>query len=294
MPKNSINRKNFKLCHIISCILSIIVLGESIIFFNHTIDSSSNTKKHIVLLNNIETPMVDFTYNSLAVNSLKAIVSDVAPYKVTILADLGEISDIELLSFYFDEEYGTYLGKITNKQGNIVTISVEKNNFDNLENYSLLDLNRLVQTQENLLDEISSNLPYTKMAESTFNNNDENMYIAIDTAYTQLLYPQKWEKYLETSIYNQDGYVVNFYCNLPGHERVELFSFSFGDASDILIGYFNGLEIGVKINDESVLENLSEEEKEIFYTMKEDMNLIIDQLTKNEKFQLVTGRKIVE
>lgn len=280
-----------RVCGVIICILSVIVIIQFTFIYKFLKEQelgvyTEEKQNNIIVLDCIETPIIDLMYRSTAVNCLRAVVSDTEPYEVTILADLDKTTDIELLSFYFNREIGTNLGKIKDEDGNIVTVSFEKYGFEDRSVLSESDIERLKMTQEDLLDDIVANLPYVEIAEQVSKENIENEYITIETSYTQLLYPKKWEEYLETEIIETDVLSVVFYCHLPNREKVELFSYIFGDSADMLIGKLDGTEIGISFSELNNAADWSNEEKQIFYEMQEDMNIIIDGLAQNESFQI--------
>lgn len=290
MPKEKKqNKHSGKIWQIIACVFLIIIFVQCIIIFmyNSTGSLLEEKKDNIVSLDNIETPIVDLIYHSSMVKCLKAIVSNTRPYEVTILADMDKATDIELLTFYFDELQGTYLGKIEDKKGNIVTVNVEKHNFNDWKNLSVSEIDRLVKTQGDLLDEIVANFPYVEISNQTKIEEFDETYINIDTPYVQLLYPKKWENYLETRINEKNSLTVTFYCKLPNREKIEMFTYTFGGKDGILIGKLNQTEIRVSINNNYVIDEWKPEEKEIFYAMQEDMNIIIDTLLNKDGFQIV-------
>lgn len=285
--KRKTKKKGYALTAII-CVLFIIIVAQFIFILNNkdvgTTESISKaeTAKEIVL-NKIETPIVDLSYNQEAVDNVKVKYTEEKPYKITFQADIGKNKDIELFSLYFDSDRGIFLGKIKDKESKMVKVSLEKNVFSTILGVSEEEAEKLYATQENLIDNIMSGISLKESSEETAKEELEQNCMKIKTPYTQLLYPKMWKKYLQVETDESSG-EVKFYCQFSDKQKKELFTYTFGKASDILIGYLKDMEVGLSIGTEEADTSWTEEEVEIFYSMREDMNTIIDGLESTEGF----------
>lgn len=246
-----------------------------------SLDNITESKSYEVTLNTIETSKINLVYDTEAVEMLKARVDQ--NDAVTLLADIGEVKDIELFTIYFDDDSrGNAVGIAKDKNGTETKVSVEKNSFLTLDALNSSDISRLTSVQEDLLDMIFSNMVF----EEVFNVITDAEYIEIETPYVTLMYPKEWEEYLMIEQVEGEPYKVEFYCKLQDKEPKQLFAYVFGDEADMLIGYFEDTKVGIQFGTEEAEESWTEKEKEIFYTMRESMGAVIDNLVYVEGFSL--------
>lgn len=291
------NRKKEHVFIAIICVLAVIVIAQFVLILNNkevetkkettkeaSQDISKDTEKELVL-NKIEMPIADLTYNEEAVDNIKVKYTETKPYRITFLADIGGTKNIELFSLYFDGDQGTYIGKIKDKKDNLVKVSLTKNIFSTALGISESEAERLTSTQEDLIDNVVASMTLEEKAEETAQEELEQSCMKIDTPYAQLLYPVTWEKYLKVETDENSG-EVKFYCQFSDKDKKELFTYTFGKASDILVGHLNDMEVGLSIGTEEPDESWTEDEIETFYSMREDMNIIIDGLTNTDGFVL--------
>ena len=156
-----------------------------------SLDNITESKSYEVTLNTIETSKINLVYDTEAVEMLKARVDQ--NDAVTLLADIGEVKDIELFTIYFDDDSrGNAVGIAKDKNGTETKVSVEKNSFLTLDALNSSDISRLTSVQEDLLDMIFSNMVF----EEFFNVITDAERIEIETPYVTLMYPKEWEEYL--------------------------------------------------------------------------------------------------
>ena len=217
------------------------------------------------------------------VDALKVKYTETKPYKITFLADLGDTKDIELFSLNFDGDKGSAVGKIKDKNGDLVKVNLEKNIFSTALGISESEVEKLTSAQEDIIDNVMAGMPIEEGSQKTAKEELEQDCMKIDTPYTQLLYPKTWEKYLKVET-DKDTGEVKFYCQFSDGEKKELFTYTFGKASDILVGHLNDMEVGLSVGTEEAEESWTEEEIETFYSMREDMNIVIDGLENTEGF----------
>lgn len=111
----------------------------------------------------------------------------------------------------------------------------------------------------------------------------------IKTKYGNLYYPQKWEENLRTKIVEEDEYTVKFYGMVEGKEEQHLFSIVFGEQGDKL-GSFekDGETVNVCVTFEELTINdeWTDTEKNMIYTMQEDINYLISMWEKEGGFTI--------
>lgn len=103
--------------------------------------------------------------------------------------------------------------------------------------------------------------------------------MVIETAYGQLHYPGKWEKYLMVDQSVEDA--AAFYALLPGKEPLLLFTVCFGEEETMAaITDQNGAETGVGIRFEEPVFDSSwtQDEIDTVYGMQEDINYLLNML----------------
>lgn len=264
--------KRFKVLIIVMTIMLIIELGIIILLSIDKKNEFSMANEFIVKLNTINTSQIDLIYDKFYTDSVEAHIEE---NKVTFFANIGNYKDIELFSISFKTDENV-IGTVCNKDGDIVKIGVE---FSEYKEVLELDIvNKLNKTRDGLLDNIIENLVfeegpylYEEDGKESFLKNN----VAIDTEYLQLFYPQKWVNNLEIIEKNNE---VEFYCKLNEKKNVKLFTVIFDADSEESCGRVDDMFIGIKVDESGEEKNWSEQEKEVYYTMKEDYSTIINGL----------------
>ena len=283
MEKNRVNKrkkKNRLLKIYIGLLVAVLVLEVILVFKFY---KSSNTIENEIVINSIKTPMVDFVYGFEAVDTLKVNINNEKPYDVTFLADIGDIKNIEILKFYFGEgDKGTSIGIINDNNGKKVKVSVEQIKFDNSLGLDSDEEARLSYVQDELLDITISNFDIVEYASEDERLEEE--YILTETPYLKIPFSREWEEYLVVEQVDGEPYKVVFSCRFEGEEPVELFTYSFGVGVEDAMGYLNDIPVGLSIGIKEANENWKLDDKDIFYTMREEMNCIIDYLISTGEF----------
>ncbi len=147
---------------VLLCIV-ITVQTVSIIYLNSNDNLKIKSNDEIVINADyiVETPVVDLVYHTEAVDIIKVKTDDKEHNNVTFLANVGDLKDIELFTFYFNEhDKGDVIGIIKDKNNKQVQVSVFKNKFDSSVKLNTSDISRLLSTQEILMDTIISNMEF--------------------------------------------------------------------------------------------------------------------------------------
>lgn len=111
----------------------------------------------------------------------------------------------------------------------------------------------------------------------------------IETPYCDLLYPEKWKNIVETEIVSVDGVEeVQFWAKLEGKDKVHLFDIIFGGESNEVgtLEIEDGEAVTVNVVSYEFEEDDSwtEDEKEIIYSLLEDINYILLQLEELDEY----------
>lgn len=109
----------------------------------------------------------------------------------------------------------------------------------------------------------------------------------IETKYTTLYFPKKWEDNLETEIVEGDDYRVVFYGKLDGKDNQELFTIVFNGDASLMLGVLEQEEntyVGLEYAEPEMGDGWTEEETDVIYAMQEDVNYLIGMLVKTEGF----------
>lgn len=292
---SNITKKSNILLILFIVLLSVVLIFQIILLAVKIADSKKDVSENNInnsetsqemVINVVETSIVDLVYNMEAVDSLKVRVNSEAPYDVTFLADVGEMKSVELFTFYFNDDNGNKIGIINGKNGEPVTVSLKKNTFDSLSGMDELSISRLADTQESLIDTIISCMEFEEFIHEEETEDYNSKYVKIDTPYAHLLFSKAWEEYLVVEKIEEEPYKVKFSCNLPDKGTIELFTYIFGDSGDIVVGHINDVVVGLSIGTVEADDSWTEEERTIFYTMREEMNTILDGLAKVDGFEI--------
>ncbi len=101
-------------------------------------------------------------------------------------------------------------------------------------------------------------------------------------------YPTSWK---ENMRYEEKDNQIVFYGKVGNHEEQILFTLVFGGSEGYLLGKLNGEELHIIDSDVQFDESWSEEEKNQIITMQEDFNVILEDLLKNESFELASKKQ---
>lgn len=281
-----INHKKLNLILLVLVIIfAIVAITETFVIVSLKTSGDSNSQN--ILVNTVETPVTDLVFNLAFVDNLRAEVSKEAPYSVLLKADVGDCKDIELLTVYFDDSSkGTAVGTFKDKNGNLVNLSVEMHNLFSFTSLTEYEIENLVSLQIDIIDSIVSNIEFVSYAEDTETTEAADQYISIETPYTEFKYPKKWEEYLKVEVNGDTPCEVVFICELPDRDPLMLFEVVFDGESQIPVGDLNGVSVGINVGTDEAEDSWTEEEKEIFYTMREDMGFAVDGLTEIDGFVL--------
>ena len=113
----------------------------------------------------------------------------------------------------------------------------------------------------------------------------------IQTPYIALKYPEKWQDSVRTEITGTDTeYFVTFYSLIAGKEDTELFSVFFNQESEFLWGTLKteegkDISVGFSFAELNLDEGWTQEETETVYAMQEDVNYLLDDLSRKENFK---------
>lgn len=279
MEKNVRKKNKHNKIYLVFITLLCVVLVFQVIILVDVFEKKENSAD--IALNTVETSIVDLVYNTGAVDSIRARINE--DNSVIFMADTEETKEIELFILHFtDEAKGTAVGYIKDKHNKKVKVSLERKSFDAILELNASDKSRLSSAREDLIDAILSNM--------VFNENisviDADNYIKVETPYADLMVSKEWEEYLAVKQIEEEPYKVEFYCELPDKDALKLFTYSFGSKGDMLIGYLKEIEVGLSVAVDEPDDSWTAEEKIIFYTMREEMNTIIDHLVNVDGFTL--------
>lgn len=104
---------------------------------------------------------------------------------------------------------------------------------------------------------------------------DDNELFEIKTSKVSLYYPKKWQDEVKTEV---DGDKVSFSCN-----ETKLFDLVFGECEGDILGTYDGTKLYL-IDYPLDKGKLKADEIKKMTAMKEDINVIIDNLSKSERF----------
>lgn len=292
--ENSRVEKNNNLIKACIILLIIVVVMETIFVIKTLKKDESNNmmEKELVVsdlaekevtINAVKTPLVDFVYGFEAVDGLKVSYNSEEPYEVTFLADLGDVKNIEILKFYFDDDSrGIPIGIINDRNGQRVKVSVTQVKFDDSFGLDSTELTRVFSVQEELLDTIVSNFEIVEYVSEDVMLEEE--YVLTETPYFKIPFSKEWEEYLCVEKKDGEPYQVVFSCQFEGYEPVELFTYMFGEGSEGVLGYLGDMPVGLSIGTAEADKNWDQEQTDIFYNMREEMNYIIDHLAATGEF----------
>lgn len=246
------------------------------------INNDSNERKNI-LLNVVETPVMDLMYNTVQVDQLFARVESDDPCNVVFFAVSENQLEIELFRIIFGGSTGTKVGVIEDANGRLTDVCIDNGEYENADltaaEKSIFDSIRI-----DLIDSILSNMNFTEIAEMA--NSAEYTEVMVETPFADIAYRTNYQDNLEIQINDGEAYEVAFYCAMPQKEAIKLFTYAFGREDGTIVGYLNDTPISLVIHEPALDETWSEEEIEIYYTMQEEVGHVIDELVKISGFKL--------
>ena len=104
----------------------------------------------------------------------------------------------------------------------------------------------------------------------------------IKTNKVTLSYPGKWKDLVETE---DSGNSVSFYADIPNHDKMLLFTIEFGDSNGYLLGTLNGMDVSIVESPLEFGDDWTDSGKNEVYAMKEDVNVLLDGLSKTKGFK---------
>lgn len=112
--------------------------------------------------------------------------------------------------------------------------------------------------------------------------------IEIQTDYCKLYFPESWKEQIKVKISKEAGYKVQFYGLVEGHEPQHLFDVCFNSDEGMLLGYLeNGDEVvnlSIDLMEFEFDESWKQEEIDQIYAMQEEMNFVMNTLSKNDNY----------
>lgn len=112
----------------------------------------------------------------------------------------------------------------------------------------------------------------------------EEEAFTIETPNGNLYYPLRWQKFVRVEQTEEEVYTVKFYSALEGKEELELFDVAFGGDEGTLIGTLNDKPVYIISSSAELPDEWTEDEKNVYYTMLEDINYLLGRLEKEEGF----------
>ena len=214
---------------------------------------------------NIKTKYCVLKYPAKWGDAFSAKINEDKEYTVSFMYGGKPVFDIIL-----NGKSGSPLGMIDTDNGK-VTVRVKTYEFDQKDkNYNIY---REMQDDLNvIIDNLKKD--YTFTADDTDPDNTE--VYEIKTSKASLYYPKKWEKEVKTAV---DGDRVSFTYN-----GTKLFDIVFGEAKDgDVLGTYDGTQVCI-VDYPLDKKKLKSEDVKKMTAMKEDVNVIIDNLSKDKKF----------
>ena len=203
------------------------------------------------------------------------------PYTVSVYAKIGEHEKQPLFDIIFGESFGDYFGNVKSKDGSIYPLYMRIFETDDLLGFTENELVTLMQMQEDA-NRIIGQFEFTDSAVNVETGSD---CLKIKTDYVDLYYPSIWKDWLETEEENE---AVVFYAKINEHEKEKLFSVVFGKDGDVFVGEIETkketIMVSIDIFDLVFDETWSEEEQQIVIGMRESVNKVIEEISKDENF----------
>lgn len=228
----------------------------------------------------IETPVCTLYYPLEWESLLRVEMTDGEPYSVAFWAELPSEVWAELFTVRFGEETDSPLGYLTTETGERFLVSVEKHALVPDESWTEEDL-FILQAMQAAVRVLESNLPALEpvvpVEEFAMPVDDGRMMI-VETPWAALSYPARWEEYLTTEV-DEETRSVSFYGTVDERDAVQLFVVSFGGEEGMSAGTVSTpegeLDVLVQMGEHPFDDSWSEDEKNIIYAMREEINELL-------------------
>ena len=192
-----------------------------------SIPEETQTEEIAVKEGIISTPFGELIYPAQWQEYLIVEKTTVDPYTVSFSAKLEGRDKVSLFDVHFDALVGEPIGKIVTEYNVAVPVSVTIFPFNGDESWTQEEVAILQEMQE-AVNDLARSLPFPE------GENRED--IVIDTPYTELRFPAKWEDRLYLEFVEGDPYIVEFYGKASGDVKMHLFSIRFAPMLDNSIG----------------------------------------------------------
>lgn len=231
----------------------------------------------------IETPVCTLYYPREWESFLRISMTDGEPCTVVFSAELPSAVTAELFTVDFSGEGMDILGCLTTAEGERVSVSVRKHELIPEESWTEEDL-FILQAMQSAVRVLESNLPPLEsvIPEDAYSlPEDDGQLLTVETPWTALSYPARWEEYLTTAV-DEKARTVTFFGTVGEREPVELFVLCFGGEEGALAGTVSTpegeMDLLVRMGEQSFDDSWSEDEKNIVYAMREGINDLLGML----------------
>ncbi len=216
---------------------------------------------------------------------LLTTIDDGDPYTVRFYGQMNEENPLPLFDIWFSEsETEESIGCIHAADQTLVYVGLTTYEVEIPDAWSEEEKNTVYAMQE-VLNDILENMNWAETEEAPMlQATEESAAIIIDTPYIPLTYPIKWIDYLELEESSSgEMYQVDFFGQVVNKEAQHLFTIQFGAESDLTIGVvYNEAEgiipVNVIVGTYFPDNTWTEDEKNIIYAMREDLNYLIEHM----------------
>lgn len=216
----------------------------------------------------IETDDCDLKYPQ----KWQPLVKTTIPEDALNVVRFMHIDGTPLFDIAFGEADGVFLGKFAGKRGAVAVYYI---------GYNLDEKNQNYYDQLGMQDAADTILKYLKQdygsAEETATENASNEEVfGIQTSVTTLYYPKIWE---DAMTVEENGKTVSF-----SYGEIKLFDICFEQCDGVLLGIYDGTPIYV-ISYDVEKDRLSSEQYRDICAMQDDVNVILEHLKQDSKFE---------
>ena len=110
----------------------------------------------------------------------------------------------------------------------------------------------------------------------------------IETKYCKFYFPKIWEEQIEVKYSEEFGYKAEFYGIIEGKESKHLFDICFNSDDGDLLGYLEDkdgiINISIDVMELQFDDSWKQEDIDQIYSMQEEMNFVIESLSKNGNY----------
>ena len=249
----------------------------------------------------VDTPFGIMFYPGDRAQNLRIVHSEEEAYTVTFYADIDSYPEQMLFSFSFGLAREDAQWVRTLENGNVVGVDVvfgalQLEDWDDEarqlalvmqeavnELMYQLELKAVEHTAEEETAPVETEGAGENPIEVTISQQTQQIPegdFLVDTSYGQLKYPEKWRSYVWV---DQDERVFSFYAKIGGHEDILLFRILFDSTEGVALGAVadnSGKMVSVNLLMYELVdgEDWTENEKNLFYAMQEDVNFLIEAL----------------